>query len=149
MTADAYLVRVTDLDEITYSTWSAFIVGATGASGNLHAFTASSALVVGRRMLGGVSGRDDLGNAFVYAIGGDSGATGAVLENVTMAPAQCTAPHAVWVTPDQSKAFVICEGDHLTPGTVAVVNLAVADPFVETVVPVGLFPDDAIFLGPQ
>ena len=82
MAEDAYLVRVTDLDEMTYSTWSAFIVGATGASGNLHTFTASSTLVTGRRMLGGVSARDDLGDTFLYAIGGDSGATGAVLDTV-------------------------------------------------------------------
>jgi len=73
MTQDAYLVRVTDLDEMTYSTFSAFIVGATGASGNLHAFAPSSALVTARRLLGGVSARDDLGNRFVYAIGGDTG----------------------------------------------------------------------------
>lgn len=82
MAQDAYLVRVTDLDEMTYSTWSAFIVGATGASGNLHTFTASSTLVTGRRMLGGASARDDLGNTFVYAIGGDSGQAGAVLDTV-------------------------------------------------------------------
>jgi hypothetical protein len=79
---DAYLVRVTDLDEMTYSTFSAFIVGATGSSGNLHAFTASTTLTTGRRMLGGVSTRDDLGNTFVYAIGGDTGAGGTVLDTV-------------------------------------------------------------------
>ncbi|MDB4954786.1 MAG: hypothetical protein JWO36_2355 [Myxococcales bacterium] len=85
MTDDAYLVRVTDLDEMTYSTWSAFIVGSTGASGNLHPFTASSALVTGRRMLAGVSARDDLGNTFVYAIAGDSGVAGSVLDTVEVA----------------------------------------------------------------
>src|SRR5262249_48233587 len=73
MMQDAYLVRVTDLDEMTYSTFSSFIVGATGASGNLHAFGASSDLVTGRRILAGVSAKDDLGNNFVYAIGGDTG----------------------------------------------------------------------------
>lgn len=83
-----------------------------------------------------------------YTLTVRDGQSGAVLQQVTMAPADCTAPHAVWVTPDQTRAFVICEGDHLTNGTVAVVNLTVADPFVETVVPVGVFPDDVIFLGP-
>lgn len=82
MTQDAYLVRVTDLDEMTYSTWSAFIVGAEGSSGNLHTFTTSSTLNTKRRMLGGVSARDDVGNTFIYAIGGDSGSTGTVLDDV-------------------------------------------------------------------
>ena len=72
-TDDAYLVRVTDLDEMTYSTFSSFIVGSTGASGNLHTFTATSSLVTPRRMLAGTSARDDLGNTFDYAIGGDTG----------------------------------------------------------------------------
>ena len=85
MAQDAYLVRVTNLDEMTYSTWSAFIVGASGSSGNLHSFTTSSTLVTGRRMLGGVSARDDLGNNFIYAIGGDSGAAGSVLDTVEVA----------------------------------------------------------------
>ena len=86
MTQDAYLVRVTDLDEMTYSTFSSFIVGAIGASGNLHAFTASGNLNTGRRMLAGVSARDDLGNTFVYAIGGDTGgATPMVLDTIEVA----------------------------------------------------------------
>ncbi len=79
---DAYLIRVTDLDEDTYSTWSAFIVGATGPSGNLHAFTDATAMVTGRRMLAGVSARDDLGNTYLYAIGGDTGAAGTTLATV-------------------------------------------------------------------
>jgi hypothetical protein len=84
-TQDAYLVRVTDLDEMTYSTFSAFIVGAEGASGNLHTFSASSTLNTARRMFGGVSARDDLGNTFIYAIGGDAGSGGTVLDTVEVA----------------------------------------------------------------
>lgn len=37
-------------------------------------------------MLGGVSARDDLGNTFVYALGGDSGVTGTVLDAVEVSP---------------------------------------------------------------
>ena len=85
-TEDAYLVRLWDMDEMTYSTFSAFIVGAEGASGNLHTFAATSTLNTGRRMLGGVSARDDLGNRFVYAIAGDTGgATPTVLDSVEVA----------------------------------------------------------------
>ncbi len=81
MTEDAYLVRVIDNDEMTYSTWSAFIVGAEGASGNLHTFAASSTLTTGRRMLAGVSARDDLNNTFIYAIGGDTGGATPAVQN--------------------------------------------------------------------
>jgi hypothetical protein len=69
----AYLVRVTNLDEDTYSTWSAFIIGALGPSGNLTPFVEIPAMAEGRRMLAGVSARDDLGNTYLYAIGGDQG----------------------------------------------------------------------------
>lgn len=82
MTEDAYLVRVTNLDENTYSTYSSFVVGESGPSGNLHPFTAMPLLNQGRRMLGGAMARDDLGNTFVYAIAGDTGSTGTVLDTV-------------------------------------------------------------------
>ena len=86
MTDGAYLVRVTDLDQGTYSTFSSFIVGQIGAAGNLHTFAAETTLTTGRRMLTGVSARDDLGNTFVYAIGGDTGgATPAALASVEVA----------------------------------------------------------------
>lgn len=96
MAEDAYLVRVTNLDENTYSTWSAFIVGGSGASGNLHTFTTSPALGTGRRMLGGVSARDDLGNNFIYAIGGDTGSTGTVLDTVEVAQLSKFGALAAW-----------------------------------------------------
>jgi hypothetical protein len=80
---DAYLVRVTDLDEMTYSTFSAFIVGSNGSSGKLHGFTVASTLVTGRRMHGGTLARDDLGNTFTYVFGGDTGgAAPTVLDSV-------------------------------------------------------------------
>lgn len=81
-----YLVRVTDTDEMTYSSWSAFIVGAEGASGKLNTFATEPALVTARRMLAGVGAEDDLGNFFLYAIGGDSGgSTPTVLSSIEVA----------------------------------------------------------------
>ncbi len=82
MTEGPYLIRVTDLDQDTYSTWSAFLVAAIGPSGNLHPFGSEEPLNTGRRMLAGVSARDDDGNRYLYAIGGDTGATGSVLDSV-------------------------------------------------------------------
>lgn len=86
MTEDAYLVRVTNLDEETYSTFSSFLVAATGPSGNLAVFSQQPSLNTGRRMLAGTSARDDTGNRFVYAIGGDTGAGGTVLDSVEVSP---------------------------------------------------------------
>lgn len=126
MTEDAYLVRVTDLDETTFSTFSAFIVGATGASGNLHMFTTSSTLVTGRRMLGGVSARDDLGNSFVYAIGGDTGTGGTVLDTVEVSQLSKFGALGAW--------HAIRAPDHLTTARDAPAAVAVplfdTDPFV-------------------
>jgi hypothetical protein len=81
-----YLVRVTDTDEMTFGDWSAFIVGPEGSSGKLNAFVAQGNLVTGRRMLAGVGAQDDLGNFYVYAIGGDTGGgTPTVLASVEVA----------------------------------------------------------------
>jgi len=126
MAEDAYLVRVTDLDEMTFSTFSAFIVGKTGASGNLHLFTSSSNLVAAREMLAGASGRDDLGNRFVYAIGGDGGATGAVLDSVEVSQLSKFGALAAW--------RAIRAPNHLTTARAAPAAVAVplfgADPFI-------------------
>lgn len=123
---DAYLVRVTNLDEMTYSTWSAFIVGATGSSGNLHTFVSESPLTTGRRMLAGVSARDDLGNTFTYAIAGDTGATGVVLDTVEVAQLSRFGALAAW---RQIRA-----PNQLTTPRAAPVAVAVpvfgADPFI-------------------
>ncbi len=82
MAEGVYLVRVTNLDEQTYSTFSNFLVAAVGPSGNLHPFNSEAPLNTGRRSLAGASARDDDGNYYVYAIGGDTGDGGAVLDTV-------------------------------------------------------------------
>jgi hypothetical protein len=96
MMEDAYLVRVTNLDQGTFSTFSSFLVAETGPSGNLHTFTAQSSLVTGRRMLAGASARDDLGNRFLYALGGDTGAGGAVLDTVEVSQLSRFGRLAAW-----------------------------------------------------
>lgn len=123
-TEDAYLVRVTDNDEMTYSTWSAFIVGAEGASGNLHMFTASSMLVSGRRMLAGVSARDDVGNTFIYAIGGDNGT--AALDTLEVAELSKFGALGGW---QQEKASNNLRSTRDAPIAAAVVLANSADPF--------------------
>jgi len=82
MSTGVYLVRVTNLDEMSYGTWAAFLV--TNPSGNLNEFVDASEMTVGRRTLAGCFGNDDLGNRYVYAIGGDTGAGGDVLDTVEL-----------------------------------------------------------------
>jgi hypothetical protein len=82
---DIYLVRVTNLDEETFSTFSNFQVAAIGPSGNLAAFEPAAPLNTGRRMLTAADARDTLGNRHLYAIAGDTGAGGEVLDTVESA----------------------------------------------------------------
>ncbi|MCK9461098.1 MAG: IPT/TIG domain-containing protein [Proteobacteria bacterium] len=77
-----YLVRVTDQDEATYSTYSAFLV--TNPAGNLNVFETVEGPTIGRRMPAGAFARDVLGNRYVYAIGGDTGDGGEALDTVEL-----------------------------------------------------------------
>jgi DNA-binding beta-propeller fold protein YncE len=78
-------------------------------------------------------------------------ATGAVLATLPLAQAEvCRSPHAVLLTPDEKAALVVCEGDHIANGTVAVISLAnPVTPTVSKRIEVGVFPDDAFFLKAQ
>ena len=80
--AGIYLVRVTNEDEGSYSTYSAFLV--TNPAGNLNVFETVEGMTVGRRMLAGTFARDVLGNKYVYAIGGDTGDGGDPLDSVEL-----------------------------------------------------------------
>lgn len=71
MTAGAYIVRVTNPDEMTYGEYGTFVV--TNPASKLGAFTAASPLNVPRRGLGVAPGRINAANRFIYAVGGDSG----------------------------------------------------------------------------
>ena len=66
-----------------------------------------------------------------------------VIEEVGV-PAECFALHLVKVLPGDTHAAVVCEGDHVGPGAVALWNLT-TNAF-ERVVEVGVFPDDAQIL---
>ncbi|PIW01337.1 MAG: hypothetical protein COW42_05225 [Deltaproteobacteria bacterium CG17_big_fil_post_rev_8_21_14_2_50_63_7] len=80
MSAAPYLVRVINEDEETYFTFSGFLV--TNPSGNLENFVTESGLTTARRLLTGGAATDDLGNRYLYAIGGDTGAGGTVLDTI-------------------------------------------------------------------
>jgi len=125
---DAYLVRVTDLDENTYSTYSAFIVGSTGSNGKLHGFTEISALVTPRRLLAGASARDDLGNTYLYAIGGDTGgATPTALDSIEVSQLSKFGALGAW---QQLRSPNHLATPRVAPVAVAVPLYGVGSPYV-------------------
>ncbi len=80
-----YVVRVTNTDEMTYGEFSLFVV--TQPSAKLNPWTTATApLNTGRRGHAGVAGRVDNASRFLYAIGGDTGNGGIVLDSVEAIP---------------------------------------------------------------
>jgi len=71
-------------------------------------------------------------------------ATGQVVATLPLDQADCLNPHATLVLPGDDRAVLVCEGDHINPGSVAAMTL---DPFEVTAFhTVGVYPDDAILL---
>lgn len=66
-------------------------------------------------------------------------ATSVIQGNIPLSPSGCLNVHQVELTPDERHALVVCEGDHVGPGSFHVVDLA-AKRVVKTV-QVGIFPD--------
>ncbi|HVG63431.1 MAG TPA: hypothetical protein VNA24_33000 [Hyalangium sp.] len=74
-------------------------------------------------------------------------ASSTVQENIPLAPSGCLNVHQVELTPDERHALVVCEGDHVGPGTFHVVDLA--ERKVVKTVQVGIFPDSVTILRRQ
>jgi len=66
---------------------------------------------------------------------------------IPLAPSGCLNVHQVTLTPDERHALVVCEGDHIGPGTLHVVDLA--EKKVVKTVQVGIFPDSVAILRRQ
>ncbi len=73
--------------------------------------------------------------------------TSSVRERIPLAPSGCLNVHQVELTPDERHALVVCEGDHVGPGTFHVVSLA--EKRVVKTVQVGIFPDSVTLLRRQ
>jgi DNA-binding beta-propeller fold protein YncE len=71
-------------------------------------------------------------------------ATSTLRREVPLAPSGCLNVHQVELTPDERHGLVVCEGDHVGPGTLHVVDL-VQNKVVKTV-QVGLYPDSVAIL---
>ncbi|HLL05816.1 MAG TPA: hypothetical protein VK539_34920 [Myxococcaceae bacterium] len=74
-------------------------------------------------------------------------ATSAVRREIPLGPSGCVNVHQVELTPDERHGLVVCEGDHVGPGTLHVVDLA-ENKVVKTV-RVGLYPDSVAILRRQ
>jgi DNA-binding beta-propeller fold protein YncE len=72
-----------------------------------------------------------------------------VITALPLVPQACLNPHAVLLSPDEKKAFVVCEGNHFEPGSLAVINLGnPSTPAVEKSIPLGVYPDDVVLVKP-
>ncbi|MDY7230076.1 YncE family protein [Hyalangium rubrum] len=79
----------------------------------------------------------------VEAIAVIDAATG-TKSDIPLAPSGCINVHQVELTPDERHGLVVCEGDHVGPGTLHVVDLA--ERTVVKTVRVGLYPDSVAIL---
>jgi hypothetical protein len=96
MPVGAYIVRVTNTDEMTYDEFGTFVV--TNPSEKLGTFAQVTPLNVARRGPGGASGRVNAANRFVYAVGGDAGGAGAAaLDSVEFAQVDIFGRLSPWV----------------------------------------------------
>jgi hypothetical protein len=59
---------------------------------------------------------------------------------------QCRAPHGTQVLAGGESLAVVCEGDHMGPGSVVRVDLTAEEPAVEESFEVGVYPDDLVFI---
>ncbi|MGC8580331.1 MAG: IPT/TIG domain-containing protein [bacterium] len=81
LSTGVYLIRVTNTSDHTYYDYSSFVI--TNPASNLGGFTISQQnLIIGRQALAAVTGKDNIGNRFIYAIGGDDGSGGHILDSV-------------------------------------------------------------------
>ncbi len=69
-------------------------------------------------------------------------ATHEITNRLALPLAQCENPRVPVLMPDGLHLLVVCEGEHVGPGTVAVIRLG-ATPVVETFYPVGVYPGEA------
>jgi DNA-binding beta-propeller fold protein YncE len=77
------------------------------------------------------------------------GTTRQVVDTLAFAQSECLAPHAVLLLESKQVLLVVCEGDHVGPGQVAIVDLSDPAPTYQRSLTVGVFPDDAFVLGPR
>lgn len=66
-------------------------------------------------------------------------ATLSVTRTVLLQTSDCVSPHVATLDPSGTHLLLVCEGDHVLPGTLVVFDLATLD--VQHVLPLGVYPD--------
>ncbi len=80
----AYVIRVTNTSDNTYYDYASFAV--TNPARNVgNTSPSAQSLIIGRQGLAAVTGHDNLGDRFMYALGGDDGFGGHTLDSVEFA----------------------------------------------------------------
>ena len=82
-----------------------------------------------------------------YAVAVIDAATSTVQRTVQLSQAGCLNVHQFMLTPDERHGLAVCEGDHIGPGTLHVVDLA--EGTVLSTVKMGIFPDSVSLLRGQ
>jgi hypothetical protein len=90
----AYVVRVRNPDEGTFADFGSFVV--TNPAEKLGPFMATSPLTVARRGAAAVTSRVTAVSRFLYAIGGDGGASGPTHDSVEFAPVDLFGQLGTW-----------------------------------------------------
>ncbi len=65
-----------------------------------------------------------------------------IVDRLVLPRAQCANPRVPMLMPDGAHLLVVCEGDHVDPGTVAVIRVG-PPPVVESFYAVGVYPGEA------
>jgi DNA-binding beta-propeller fold protein YncE len=72
--------------------------------------------------------------------------TGATLSTLNFDSADCRAPHGTLLLDGGDALAVVCEGDHIEPGSVLRVDLTGEAPALDEVFQVGVYPDDLVYI---
>jgi DNA-binding beta-propeller fold protein YncE len=73
-------------------------------------------------------------------------ATGRTLSVLEFTSEQCDAPHGTLLLAGGEKLGLVCEGDHVGPGSVVRIDLTGDAPALEESFEVGVYPDDLVFI---
>lgn len=73
-------------------------------------------------------------------------ATRTTLSTLDFTSEECRAPHATLLLDGGDALAVVCEGNHVDPGTVVRIDLTGEAPAVDEVIQVGVYPDDLVYI---
>lgn len=79
-----------------------------------------------------------------YAVA-DAGAVSKEIASLSLRAEDCVRPHMLWLEPSSARGYLVCEGDHVGPGSFVWLDLESRTVLGST--PIGVFPDAVAFVG--